>query len=374
MQRFSCVIALVAVLACGGSTGDVIEPMLPLTVAGAYPTTVAITSDACGGSVVQDNPTTVTQSAGANALSLSHAGSVYAGTALAASRIQHTTAMSEYCPARIGRNSSERQFPRAIIRGSRSTLGANALCCSADPVDRSTEGRRLQTSGNGMVCAGTRSLRRPPRTDRQSVLSHRLPFHSHESPEVGGVRSRRVSSADTHRTLEPSQHIAVYRMLRATRLEAALRSTRLTTTVFIFAGVLGCRSSKGDPIVPTPQLSVAGAYPTTVALTSDACGGSVVQDNPTTVTHVAGATTLSLSHAGSVYSGSVQTNGQFSTTPATAVIGSASYVVAMSGQFTVTGFASTVTVDKTDAAHPSGCRYVVAWTATRSSGQNVIPG
>ena len=58
----------------------------------------------------------------------------------------------------------------------------------------------------------------------------------------------------------------------------------------------------------------------------------------------------------------------------TAVIGSASYVVAMSGQFTVTGFASTVTVDKTDAAHPSGCRYVVAWTATRSSGQNVIPG
>ena len=153
-----------------------------------------------------------------------------------------------------------------------------------------------------------------------------------------------------------------------------MRSTGLTTTVFIFAGVLGCGSSKGDPIVPTTQLSVAGVYPTTVAITSDACGGSVVQDNPTTVTHVAAATTLSLSHAGSVYSGTVQPNGQFSTTPAAAVIGSASYVVAMSGQFTVTGFTSTVTVDKTDAAHPSGCRYVVRWTATRSSGQNVIPG
>lgn len=141
-----------------------------------------------------------------------------------------------------------------------------------------------------------------------------------------------------------------------------------------FVVVLGCGKTNGTVIEPTLPLSVAGAYPTSVAITSDACGGSVVQDNPTTVTHTAGAATLSLSHAGSVYSGTIQTNGQFSTTPASAVIGNASYVVAMSGRFTTSGFTSTVTVDKTDAAHPAGCRYVVAWTATRASGQNVIPG
>jgi hypothetical protein len=141
-----------------------------------------------------------------------------------------------------------------------------------------------------------------------------------------------------------------------------------------FAGILSCGNSNGSVVQPTLPLRVAGSYPTTVAITSDACGGSVVADNPTAVTHIVGAATLSLSHAGSVYSGTIQTNGQFSTTPASAVIGSASYVVAMSGRFTTTGFTSTVTVDKTDAAHPGGCRYVVAWTATRSSGQNVIPG
>ena len=140
------------------------------------------------------------------------------------------------------------------------------------------------------------------------------------------------------------------------------------------AGVLGCGGSTGNVIDPTPQLAVSGAYPTTVVITADACGGSVVQDNLTAVTHTAGATSLSLSHAGSVYAGAIQTSGQFSTTPATAILGSASFVVAMSGRFTTTGFTSTVTVDRTDAAHPNGCRYVVAWTATRSSGQNIIPG
>lgn len=136
---------------------------------------------------------------------------------------------------------------------------------------------------------------------------------------------------------------------------------------------LGCGGGGGTGATP-PRLTVAGTYATSVAIVSDACGGSVVQDNPTIVAHTSGASSLQLSHAGSDYRGTIQSNGAFSTTPATTSIGAATYVVATSGTFSVKGFTSTVTVDKTDAAHPSGCRYVVAWTATRTSGENVIPG
>ena len=141
---------------------------------------------------------------------------------------------------------------------------------------------------------------------------------------------------------------------------------------------MACGGGSGTTSPMTPasmQLSVAGSYPTAVAIVTDACGGSVVQPNPTTVTHTAGSASLQLAHAGSNYTGSIQTNGNFSTTPSSVTITAATYTVAMTGKFTTSGFTSTVTVDRVDAAHPSpGCRYTVSWTATRSTGQNVIPG
>jgi hypothetical protein len=129
-----------------------------------------------------------------------------------------------------------------------------------------------------------------------------------------------------------------------------------------------------DPTSGDPQLRVAGTYPTAVAITSDACGDAVVQPFPTTVVHTAGAASLQLVHAGSTYSGTITQAGSFTTVPSPLVVGDVSYSVAMTGQFTTTGFTSTVTVDRIDPAHPAGCQYVVAWTATRSSGLNVIPG
>lgn len=124
---------------------------------------------------------------------------------------------------------------------------------------------------------------------------------------------------------------------------------------------------------PTVQIRVGGDYPTEVRLTSDECGGSEVRSFPTLVTHAAGDTLLTLFHAGARYAGTIELNGRFSTTPLTQVFGETSYVVAMSGQFTRGGFAATVTVDRTDARFPRGCRYVAQWTATLGRGENVIP-
>src|SRR6185503_18308144 len=132
-----------------------------------------------------------------------------------------------------------------------------------------------------------------------------------------------------------------------------------------------------DPLNDPPPpdvLRVAGNYPTAVGMISDDCGGTVIQSMPTTVTHTAGATTLLLTHAGSTYSGTIATNGSFSTTPHTSNINGSTYVVSLTGQFTRNGFTATVTVQRTDTSFPNGCQFVVAWSATRSSGENFIPG
>jgi hypothetical protein len=119
---------------------------------------------------------------------------------------------------------------------------------------------------------------------------------------------------------------------------------------------------------------VAGTYATAVTLDANNCNGITVQPNPTVVTHTAGATTLSLSHAGNAYSGTVQNNGSFSTTKAI-VAGSATHNLSIAGVFTRTGFTATVTVDLTDTQGPVACRYVVKWVGTKQgTDPNNIPG
>ncbi|MFM8533699.1 MAG: hypothetical protein ACKOEC_08975 [Acidimicrobiia bacterium] len=76
---------IVAAPACGGGSAATATPTSPsnvLSVAGTYPTraTVIAERNTCGSVVVQDNPTTVTQSPGATDVSFAHAGSTYRGT------------------------------------------------------------------------------------------------------------------------------------------------------------------------------------------------------------------------------------------------------------------------------------------------------
>jgi ABC-type Fe3+-hydroxamate transport system substrate-binding protein len=156
-----------------------------------------------------------------------------------------------------------------------------------------------------------------------------------------------------------------------------MRSACVVLVLALTLATAACgRTSKSAASVSpaTTQLTVAGEYPTQVAILTDACGGSQVQSLPTTVVHTAGGTTLQLVHAGSTYSGTIGTDGRFTTTPWTGTFGPASYVITLAGRFTTSGFTATVTLDKTDPAHPTGCRYTVSWVATKSGSPNVLPG
>jgi len=116
------------------------------------------------------------------------------------------------------------------------------------------------------------------------------------------------------------------------------------------------------------QLSVGGTYPTTVVqVPGGTCGTVQVQNNTTVVTQSPGATTLSLTHAGNTYAGTVTSAGAF-TVAATPVSGGA-FTVSMTGQFSPTGFSANVHV----VQQSPSCSYDVTWTGTKMGAPNTIP-
>lgn len=121
------------------------------------------------------------------------------------------------------------------------------------------------------------------------------------------------------------------------------------------------------------ELSVGGTYNTAVTLQQNGCTGITVQTFPTTVTHTPGATTLTLTHAGNSYTGTIQRNGTFATTPRAVGGGGETHTLTIAGTFTTTAIDATVTADvqRTGSAN---CQYVVKWAGPRQSGVNVIPG
>jgi hypothetical protein len=116
------------------------------------------------------------------------------------------------------------------------------------------------------------------------------------------------------------------------------------------------------------QLSIAGTYDTKVlVLPGNTCGPVTALDNPTVVAQTPGARTLTLTHNGNSYSGTVTDKGAF-TVPATAVGGGA-FTVSITGQFTSAGFTATVHVAQTQPP----CAYDVSWTGTKSGPPNTYP-
>lgn len=135
--------------------------------------------------------------------------------------------------------------------------------------------------------------------------------------------------------------------------------------LWIAAVAFGC----GGSSEMTRQLSVAGTYATQVALlpAGNTCSVVSVQDNPTAVAHTPGAETLSLTHAGTTYSGSITQTGAFSV-PATAVSGG--FTVSIAGQFTAMGLTAIAHVVQ---GPPPPCGYDVSWTGTKSGNTNTFP-
>ncbi len=118
-------------------------------------------------------------------------------------------------------------------------------------------------------------------------------------------------------------------------------------------------------------LSVGGSYVTRVSLLpGGTCSGVTVEDAVTTVDHVPGGSSLSLTHAGLTHSGMVDASARFQTTASTVVVGSATFRITLAGQFSVSGFEATATVEQTSAA---ACAYSVRWLGTKSGPPNIIP-
>ena len=130
------------------------------------------------------------------------------------------------------------------------------------------------------------------------------------------------------------------------------------------AHVIACGSASSGP-GPTPSLaSFAGTYATQVTLKQNACGTITVQNNPTTVTHNAGTGAITLSHAGTTYSGTVGADSTFTTTSRAVDVGDGfSYAIAIAGRFRVNAFDADATVDR--SGQGTSCRFVVHWAGTR---------
>jgi imidazolonepropionase-like amidohydrolase len=130
--------------------------------------------------------------------------------------------------------------------------------------------------------------------------------------------------------------------------------------------------TSGDASAPG-VIQVGGTYSTAVTLGDNTCGSVTVQPLPTTVQHSAGATTFSLAHGPLTYQGTLETTGAFTTAPRSVSGGGETSTLRIVGQFTVTGFTATVTVDVERPGSPLPCRYLVAWVGTKQGDPNIIP-
>jgi hypothetical protein len=98
----------------------------------------------------------------------------------------------------------------------------------------------------------------------------------------------------------------------------------------------------------------------------------MVQDAVTHVTQTPGAHTLSLTHASTTYTGTVEDGGSFSMEPRMLTIGPNQFTITITGQFSRPGFTATVRVDQTAPA--PACFYLVDWAGTNQGGANSFPG
>lgn len=147
-----------------------------------------------------------------------------------------------------------------------------------------------------------------------------------------------------------------------------LRALRSASAGFI----LLCGACGSDDPAGPKQISVGGQYATAVTLENNSCPAITVQNNPTTVAHTAGATALTITHAGNSYTGTVQPSGSFSTTPKAVGTGEV-HTLTIAGQFSTTGFDAIAAVDVQRTSAPLTCHYDVHWIGTKQGTPNTIP-
>jgi hypothetical protein len=153
----------------------------------------------------------------------------------------------------------------------------------------------------------------------------------------------------------------------------SLALERAVTLVLGAATVIAACGGSSPSGVNSAELSVGGTYTTAVTLQQNGCTGITVQTFPTTVAHTAGSTSLTLTHASNSYTGTVQRNGAFTTTPKVVGGGAESHTLTITGTFTTTTIDATVTA-LVQRAGSANCQYTVKWAGPKQGGPNVIPG
>jgi hypothetical protein len=145
--------------------------------------------------------------------------------------------------------------------------------------------------------------------------------------------------------------------------ESHFRPVALAVVFLLACG--GGSKTTGTPN-PSAQVSaIAGTYQTAVSLTSNTCTGITVQNNPTTVAHTSGSASLTLTHAGQTYNGTLASNNSFTTQAKAIVVGTVTHTLTIAGQFTTNGFTADVTVPVTGTGNGAPCQYVVRWVGTK---------
>lgn len=139
-----------------------------------------------------------------------------------------------------------------------------------------------------------------------------------------------------------------------------LRRLRRLSALFGAIALAACSSGTDED--PSP---IAGTYQTAVSITSNSCTGIAVSPNPTRISHSAGATTFTLTHANNTYNGTLGANNTFTTSSKSIVAGSATHTLSIAGQFTTDAFTATVTVNVTGSGNGAPCTYVVHWDGTK---------
>jgi len=137
----------------------------------------------------------------------------------------------------------------------------------------------------------------------------------------------------------------------------ALPRTATLALAVMLAPAAGCSTNESSSGAGLP---ISGIYDTAVSLVSSNCPFTV-QSNPTTVRST-GPTTLTLTHAGTTYSGIIQPDSSFVTQQKVVTVGSTTYRITIAGNFTPTGLDAQATVSWSNTP----CTAVVRWLGPRT--------
>jgi len=134
----------------------------------------------------------------------------------------------------------------------------------------------------------------------------------------------------------------------------------------VLVGACGGGGGDDDGTTPPPPAAspFAGTYATAVTLASNSCGPVTVQSLPTTVTHTAGSSAVTLVHGGTTYPGTVAADSTFTSSPVNVDVGDGfQYLIIVAGRFGNRSFVADATVDRSGGSGP--CRFVAHWVGTR---------